>query len=211
MSKRTSDNTMEIINNLETKDLLPIIALMSGWMLSELSSFFRTNGDKKRNLSKALTELLDIHHSLVGEHLIKDVLMKKFNLQAEHMHELQKVLDVINVDIDEVSKRYNQAVDMISEYDPLLAFQLRNKDQISSYLRKLRDLAKDDDNEVEIFMNGLADNLISELIPALEEAILNVSKKRGFVTWYKIKKIVNNKQLPDQFIKLLDEIPLNSQ
>ena len=196
---------------METKDILPILALMAGWMLSELSSFLRTKGDKKRNLSKALTELLDIHHSLVGEQLIKNVFLKKFDLQAEHMMHLQKTLDVFNIDLDKVSIRYNHAVDMISEYDPLLAFELRNKDQTSLYLSKVRELASEDENDVKIFMHGLADNLVTELIPVISDAILNIAKKRGPITWYKTKKIINNKQLPEQFIKLLDEISLNTK
>lgn len=190
---------------MEFKELLPFATLILGWGLSESSTWLKSRQNKKTALANALSELLEIHHSLVGERLVKAEILKYTEIQIEQEPHIREMLNIMHIGLDEVAQRYNDAVAKISGYEPLLAFQLRNKEKITPIILKLRDLSHGD-KDSEQFINKAIDELQEKLIPVIEEAVLDVARKHNWLTWYKARKIVKNKGLPMDLHDLMKDV-----
>jgi len=199
---------MSFINSTEFKDILPLATLVVGWLLSELSGQFRSRGSVKSTLSKVLSELLEIHHQLCSKKLIVDAIEKRAGLRIDQIPEIQEILELVQVDLNEISMRYTDAVTLLSHVDAILAFKLRNKDKITPMISKLRNYGKENTG-MEEDINRVIIQIEDSAVSVLEESILAVASKIGIIAHIKARRIIKLKQelVDDALEQFTDFLP----
>jgi len=176
---------------MKTEALLPIAGILLGWFLNETSQRFGKKKEEKKSLSKAIAELLEIRHSMLGIIAAINVFKQKFDIPNEIWSIIRPLIYNFAfqnklIDKDVISTRYNSAVDSICELDPLLGFRLRNKDILSSMINIFDTIADQDDVE-EHTLYEVRELIISSFAPLLEETIISLAKKYSFFTSLRIR------------------------
>lgn len=193
MSMKTLADTLQKEgNDMKIEPLLPLFGIVFGWFLNESSQRYKKRKDEKKSLAKALAELLEIRHTYIkGLQSIEN-----FKIELDIPDEFwpfirQAAITIIFnerlINREEITKRYNSAVDSICEIDPLLGFNLRDKDVISSILNFISKLMNEDGNENVDDYFVMLDQLINTYSNLLDDTIILISKKYSWVYAQKVK------------------------
>lgn len=170
-----------------SKLILLLLTGLLGWLLNELSHHSRERIADQRAISRALADLLEVRHQTVGLKLFIDAFSKRLNLPLNIIPIVLTQVEGILPKTDDLSRRYNEAIDVVSATNPLLGFRLRSKDEISHFLTILRQLASQDPTALEAWPQFEA--IIVDLVKSpLDEVILDLAKRHGFKMAWKIRK-----------------------
>src|ERR1700722_9053697 len=129
-----------LITLAKTLGLLPLIGVIVGWGLHELSDIIRLRREDKRAAGKVLAELLNLRRSIRAIPLAIDELRKVTKIPPESEHALHSFYAPIMAQATEgLSERYNAAIDLLAGPFPLLAYELRSKDRLRPFSGELRE------------------------------------------------------------------------
>src|SRR5690554_6923669 len=112
----------------EITSLWPVLTLVIGWFLNEISSKRRTNQDQKKAISVAVSDLLEIRHEIIATTESFNTIISSFNIPHKMLPEVFKMLRELDSDSGDFNKRFNQTVTRVAEFDPIMGFKLRSKD-----------------------------------------------------------------------------------
>lgn len=180
--------------------VLPVLTLVLGRCLNSWNPFFQERRDYRRALSRALTELLEIRHELLGKQTAMKVVHGKLPPAEERM--MRSLVTKIQPPQDDISKRYNEVVDLISSFDPLLGFQLRSKEIVMKagpMLSQFENMA----GEPIPLLSKMEDLLTNIAVPHLREVILDLAGRRGYGTKRRIKRQLDNNEMPVEVAQIL--------
>lgn len=138
--------------------ILPLLTGLVGWLLNEVSHRRREVSADRRAISKALADLLEIRHQTVAMKSLFDTLTHRLNLPQSIWSFIFPFLESFWPNSDGLHKRYNDTVDSVASANPMLGFRLRSKDELTRYLKSLRQLASQHYTELKpVFLKYSAD------------------------------------------------------
>ena len=167
--------------------ILPIITLIIGLFLNELSYIFRSSRENKKEIGLVISFLLDIRHQLNALKIISNELKKYIPNTPELEIQIRNILGNFFPQSDDFNVKFNESINAVSKFNPLLGFRLRSKDQFIPTMQKLRNLSLTDKSSTLLYNE--MDNILSlKYVETIEEMLIELSKVHSIKTWFLIKK-----------------------
>lgn len=170
----------------DLKDALPIIGVGLGWCLNELSQLWRARREDRKAMGRALTDLLLLRHRLLAVPKAVDELSKRFPIPEQGQTVLGHILSSW-IPIEALTKRFEDAVTLVSGIDPVLGFRLRSQDLLATLTAQLRVAALNDPKSVCAWPE-FERWLLEQIVPDLDRMVLDVARGHGWLTWFKTNR-----------------------
>jgi hypothetical protein len=178
--------------------IMPLLGVLIGSILTGTGSLIRGRLERKRLIARALSELLEIRHQMIGLDRVLTLLASQLKIPPEALPIVRSLVSSI-VPIDsKVHQRYEEVVTVLSGEDPLLGFHLRARCSILTFTESMRSSGIEHGVEPAV-IEKIGNELSSLIIPELNKVILLVGRKHSIITWWKLNRILNKS----------DEIPSN--
>ena len=179
---------------------ISIGALLIGWFLNEISQYFRRKKEDKKGLARAITELLDIRHQMLARYIIAPKIGEKLglpeNVSKVFGEQIVKIFLSEFLNTEEISRRYNEAVNTISNVDPILGFRLRSKELIQNLIVKVEtvqenvtannQISEQDLDQISEMKKGF----LREGLEVLGDTLIELGWLHSWKTWRGLKKII---------------------
>jgi hypothetical protein len=183
---------------------IPIGALLIGWFLNEISQYFRRKKEDKKGLARAITELLDIRHQMLARHIIAPKIGEKLglpqNVSRLFGEQIVKIFLGDFLNIEELSKRYNEAVNTISYVDPILSFRLRSKELMQSLIEKVDKVEENAASNQQISqqdhdkISEMKTEFMKQGLEVLDNTLIELAWLHSWKTWRGVKKLVKRNE-----------------
>jgi hypothetical protein len=189
------------------KLLLPLVGVLLGASITGISGAFKLRTERKKNIASLVSELLCIRHEMYGVTIIAEELIKVINVPGFSVFEVQKKIEALIPENAELNKRYDNALNQLSAFDPVLAFELRSKNEMPAMLRKMRDMIPDSEQNQNSLIQ-LNRFFAIPLIEDLESTILELSEKHSKELHVRIKEIIenSNSKLRERFLTMIKNL-----
>ena len=203
---------------MEVSIIFPVITLVVGWLLNEFSRYFGFRQQRHGALGQTLSQLLVIRAHMCNIKLLTDLMAKDFKMPLSSIPELKRLYsELMPYSGEEVDKKIRDATAIIASFDPLLASMLSTNISASDVFTKLTYKIEGKGESDELFIDYLL-NLENIMLPLLDEATLILAKKHGLLTYFRVKRLMNEEQhipeeMKNRLIELkgkLNELPKNS-
>jgi hypothetical protein len=206
------------MKNINWTFIITILSVSLGWILNELSQWFRIRQSDKKIKKQILFNLLETNN------IFRKLDTKEFEKiytervliripENEHTEELKSVFEYIfsqlinglfqgNVaeSLKEIETKYSIAVENLASIDPITAYHLSGKTKIldsfnliQTGLDDFKKILSEDDQEIQnqidaSFHSLVKPDIIKEAISDLELEILKIARSIDLFTWYKLKR-----------------------
>ena len=191
----------------EFKDIVPVLAVIAGWSLNEFGQYLRVRREDRKALARALAELMEVHHQTSKFSEVITLFKERLgSLPPTFPHIFYLMMERLIGSSEDTKKRYDEAISLVASADPVLGFRLRSSDSYPKAISKLRMLALRDAQTSLAFqdLEPLVDRQTRE---KLKDLILEVAKKHGYGTWFRVKRMLNKRrEVPPELESLLQKI-----
>jgi hypothetical protein len=179
--------------------------ILLGWLLGQAEHWFTEHRERRKALSRALADLLEIRHQLIAMEFVLGEIGKFGQIPPQAASQFRLFSESLLPDWNELHRRFDESVTVVASLDPLLGFQLRSKDFIRPVFQRLHLVIVQGDPQAAMIGQAVTQSLFGEAEAALNDAILKVSRKRGPVTWYRVRRSLRpNEKLQEKVRKLVD-------
>ena len=193
--------------------LIPVGTLIIGWLLNESSNGLQLRKRNKEALSCVITDLLEIRHVIKTISILFNEVQVRLDISEQDLAQLKVLIGSILPKQEALHKRYDESVTQLAKSNPMLAFELRNKNMILPYLENLERLVVGDiDTLTQV--KKMEKKLYTIIIPDLEKAIKRLSFKFGFITYCRIWRLFRKPaSISGELEEMLDDLEnaLNSE
>lgn len=164
--------------------VVTLVAVGIGWLLNELGQHFRFRRDDKRDISRAISYLLEIHHFSYKMNKVIE-LMKQQGLPDEVISAAVKKIPHMFSHLSDLPRRYNDAVDAVSAANPIIGFQLRAQDVLLPLATTIDAVTASEEcpEDLKTMLNSLSRYSVGYL----EYFILRLSRRYRLRTWIYLK------------------------
>lgn len=162
--------------------LLPVLTLIFGWLLSEGSHLLRKRGSHKEAVRLALAELLELRHAMIGNRFLFDEIAKHIKLPASAIFQIKNLLPAPLQNDPALADRFDQALSEVAKHNPFLAFRLRGKNIVNVIEMAFHPHTIEDERFAE-FAHRTHEDLYEEILPVLDDAIISTARHAGLVDW----------------------------
>lgn len=170
--------------------LVTFASLIVGWFFNEMAKKFQMSRERRAHVGRALSNLLELHHQVRSVENTIHTLMHHFTLPKDQEPVMRAILVQLIPQGEECVERYEEAIDQLSESDPLIAFDLRTKAQIPRFIATLKTMdALQGTSEVDMVL--IEKKMKSLLLPYLEVAIQELASLHGRSTLRQVKRMLN--------------------
>jgi len=171
------------------------------WMFNEIAKKFQMNRERRAHVGRALSNLLELHHRIRAMEDSTHLIMSHFALSKDQEPAMRVTLEQVIPQSEEYLGRYEDAIELLSESEPLIAFDLRTKAQIPRLLTTLRTMGANQ-GATEVDMVFFEKQFKRMIIPHLEAAIMILAKLHGKSTLRQVNSMLNAPiEMPDEFIQ----------
>lgn len=186
--------------------LAPLIGVVIGSMLTGLGVFLKERHERKRIISIALAELLEIRHRLVVLDTLMDDIRKLLGLNDEACLIVRNFLETFIPDCEGGDERYNNAVSLIAGSNPVLAFSLRSKNSAPRFLAALRYFAIESGIDLKQY-DMLESSLRSAIIPNVNDAAIELAKSLSWTTKRQVVKLIDDGcKMPHELMVVIEQL-----
>lgn len=191
---------------MDEKYWLPLIGVAVGWILNQLGQWFVFRREERKAIGKALADLLDIRHRLLGMAKAVDALSHRFGIPVEAKPMIRTVFEQFFPPDADLGKRYNESVGLVSASNPVLGFRLRSQDMVSPMLSQLRAAAVSNGPEGGLFFAKLETELMRHVEPHFEQLIKLLARQHGWLTWWTVRGLLAKPlSVPEELLTTLAE------
>jgi hypothetical protein len=184
-----------------------LVAVGLGWLLHEISDRLKIRREDRRAVGRALSEFLDVRHGIRAIPLYVEEIRKKYSISPQDAAMLRQVLEIFLPGVEQLQKRYNDAIDGVSGRLPLLAFDLRSKDFLSPTLRQLRLTVLQQNPEQADLWFKFEDEALRIALPRLDRLVLSLARLHGWRTWWQVRSTLKEPfVLPKEFEELISRM-----
>jgi hypothetical protein len=195
------------------------IGITIGWILNQLSQWFRTRQEDKKNLKIVLFNLLEIYFILTRSDLDKfvrkvtDKVVKKMpnEYQTEEMkntihkiyseHLISHFKEQLSNEINIVQEDYHKSIQTLAAIDPLTAYYLNGNnnvmeifDTILNVLNNVKNQFPEGHNEIELggrkAMEIIKPEFLNDSLLSVEKDIRNIAWKINLFVWFNSIKAI---------------------
>ncbi len=182
--------------------LLPVISLVFGIILTEFFHWLRIRRDDLKSIGLLISYLLEIRHEIKSIDLLISEVKKRQPIKLEEGIKLDAIIDYFIPRSEELHKKYDDAVDLVSKFDPILGFRLRAKDQFRPMMQKLR-LIVFGRRDTTLTFNSMDEMIKKEYLKVIDQTLLELAKRHSRKTKSQIIKKINEKDIiPEELEKL---------
>lgn len=154
------------------------LGIVIGWVLQETSHSLSERRERRRAISLALTDLLEIQlHFRAIDTMIEKVSQLTV-LPEQARAQVWLVFERFLPDSTELHKRYNDSVSVVASLDPKLGFQLRSKDLMRPLFSFLNSVAAQDAKAAALWLS-VQKPLMQETYRALSNAVDELAKEHS--------------------------------
>jgi hypothetical protein len=199
---------MKLIPELVHDDSLrAVLLVVVGFVLGQFNNYVTTRRERKKAISAALADLLEVRHQYVGVDVTINELAKLGNMPEHLKSQLRSLLDTFLPSWDELHARYEESVTLLSGLDPLLAFELRSKDLLRPVTVKMHSLMGGDPVAASFVAPFLRSAFADKVEPAFNASIRKLARSKGWVCWYQTCKTLKRRDgLPDDLKRLFEPV-----
>lgn len=169
--------------------VIPLIGVLLGGIISGFGHWFKVRSDRKKTIGSALANLLEVRHRIVGIGAVLAEIKKRAPLSPQELQLIEAQFHNLFPMDEEVHSRYKKAIDTLEGIDPVLAFQMRSKNEIQKYLGLLDKLSLENGIDHTAFaqMRGF---LKEAIIPSLDSSVIKLAGAHSCITKNKVKKLI---------------------
>ncbi len=179
---------MRIFLDIWHNDIFKSTALIVlGFILAQAEHLFASRRERRKAISRALAELLDVRYQFVATETLCRAMETLGPIPAQAKSQLRLVIDSFLPDWKELHSRYDESVTTLAGLDPLLAFRIRSKDLVRPYIQRVHAIMSQDAQAATALAPIFAQTTLDRVEPELKAAILKLALKRGLITWYKVR------------------------
>ena len=195
---------------MEVSVIFPVIALIIGWSLNELSRYFGFRQQRHGALGQTLSQLLVIRMHMINIKLFTDILTGDFKMPLSSIPEFKRLYsELIPYSGEEVDQKMRDAIAVIASYDPILASVLSTNIGVSNIFTKLSYKIEGKGESDELFIDYLS-SLENKMMPLLDEATLTLARKHGLLTYIRVRLLIRKGQyIPEDIINRMQEFSKN--
>lgn len=216
------------MKNINWTFVITILSVSLGWVLNELSQWFRIRQSDKKIKKQILFNLLETNHifrrldTSEFEKIYTEKVLTRIpeNEQTEEFKNffqtmISQILNTMfhgNVaeSLQEIEAKYSLAVENLASIDPITAYHLNGKTKImdsfnliQSGLDNLKQIITENDEEIQnqidtTFHSLFKPDIIKEAISDLEIEILKIGRSIDLLTWYKLKRSFKGSYIEDR-------------
>ncbi|MBI5436515.1 MAG: hypothetical protein HY937_05370 [Nitrosomonadales bacterium] len=168
-----------------------LVGILAGWLLNEMSKRFQLSRERRAIIGRALSNLLALHHRVRVIEGCTDHLVKQLSLPESGRRAYKSSFEYVLPQGDEFVTRYGEAIDQLSETDPVTAFELRERAKISRLLSAIPAMATLQGASAEEILL-VERQLKGMLIPALEKAIKELARLHDGATKRRVNDILKS-------------------
>jgi hypothetical protein len=176
--------------------LIPLLGVLVGWLLNELSSAFRIRKEDKRTLRRSIATLLYLRSQMATMISVLQS-VKQFSASPnEHERSRQYILELYTLS-ENFEKQIEGALEEIAVVDPLLANDLRSTKDLYSFVLTTRfnfvfeaPTAEREREAIESFYNEMIESLSIDkrYLRRFEKRILRLCMMHGLTLWIRVKR-----------------------
>lgn len=187
-----------------------VVGAFAVWLFSEVSKKRQADRDRRALIGRALSCLLSLYHRVRVIEDYTEHLTQQLSLPESGRRAYRASLEYVLPQEDKFVSRYEEAIDQLSEIDPVTAFELRDRAKISRLLSGIPSMTTFQSISVEekLLVEG---QLKEVLIPALEKAVKELARLYGGVTLRRVNDILNSQlKIPsdlDNFLQKAEPSP----
>ena len=192
---------------METLQVIaPLIGVVLGSAISGVGGQLRTRAERKKLIARALSDLLEIRHHVVGIALVLREVRSRTVVSEEEVQSFRIHMNSIAPLDADVHKRYDEAISLLSGVDPVLAFTMRSKNKVPQFLESVRSVSMSL-GATPAQTSALESILQLAITPALDEAVLKLATLHSSGTKRQVKKMVaTTSDVLPEITKLLDSV-----
>jgi hypothetical protein len=124
---------------METLQVLaPLAGVVLGSALTGLSTYFKDRKERRRIIATALADLLEVRHRVVSIDVVVKAVRAKVDIQPGGLAQLRAAIDTMAPFDAGLHPRYDSAISLLAGVDPVLAFQMRSKNLVPTFLSSIR-------------------------------------------------------------------------
>src|ERR1039458_5583786 len=171
--------------------IVPFASLVVGWYLNEMSKKYQISRERRAHVGRALSNLLELHHQIRSVENAMNLIVHRFDLPKDQEPVLHAALNQLIPQADVYVARYEEAIEQLSESDPVVAFNLRTKAQIPRSLAMLRTMGANH-GATDIDMAVIEKQVKVMLVPHLEIAIKELADLHGRSTLRQVNRMLDS-------------------
>ncbi|MGU3627967.1 hypothetical protein [Comamonas sp. C24C] len=169
--------------------VIPLIGVLLGGIISGFGHWFKARIDRKRTLASALANLLEVRYHIVGVGAVLAEIKKRAPLTQQELQLIEAQFHNLFPMDEEVHSRYKKAIDILEGLDPVLAFQMRSKNEIQKYLGLLDKLCLE--NGIDHTAFAQMRSFVKEaIIPGLDRSVIKLADAHSRGTKNAVKKLI---------------------
>jgi len=190
---------------------IPVLTLVIGWSLNELSRKFGKNSAHKEAIGRALFDLLEIRHRLITVQYLTTTMAENYTIPNEARPHIRKLLEDMIWPLDNISERYEVAVNLIAGKNPIAAFKWASGGQIPALLNKLKSIFREHGiDSAEIYDTEI--KLTKILIPKINEIAFELGSMHSMKSASLVENIINsNPDIPDELKSYFANLNIETQ
>jgi hypothetical protein len=183
----------------DNKALIVILSAFVAFILGRMSGFFDARRERKKAISVALAELLEIRFQLTGtEGMIEQITCAVGNIPEHEKSQVRLVIASLLPERADLHKRYESCVSTIAPFDPLLAYVLRSKDHVLRIVNWLHSIMGQNPQAASWFGPVLKGLLTDAFQPVLDKSILRLARKKNWLCWYRTSRLLQRGKVMDE-------------
>ncbi len=184
-----------------------LLAVLLGWVLNGITHTNRASKEHKRAIAHALSILLEVRHQMVYLDQFMRSLKEK-GLPEEVVPAIRALVDNIGLGKEGLDKEYENALEIVAQNAPLVAFEFRSRASAPQTLKKLRAMALEDGTNPHI-IEAIDTNLTKLILPHMNELVQALAKLHSRKSAKEVRLILENEfEMPeginDYFASILE-------
>lgn len=173
-----------------------VLLVIVGFVLAQLNSLFADRKERKKAVSCALSDLLEVRYQFIGlEDLVEQIeMLTGSNIPEHQKSQIRVVFDSLFPAWNELHARYERSVSTLAGMDPVLAFRLRAKDFIRPAFTAMHSMIGQDAQAAAVVGPIIRTQLHAKLEPVLNESILTLARKKSLLCWYETHRLLKKQR-----------------
>lgn len=167
----------------------PLIGVVVGWFLHEISDAIRRRREDRRAAGQLLAEVLYLRNMLLAIPMTMRQLRKKMQVREQDEPMLRaSTAQAMEGTMAELSERYNRAIDLAAGAYPALAYQLRSKEKLGASFDQVRAIIARNDH-IASLVSQLEETIVeTSVIPELDNTALKLAWIHGWQTRREVRR-----------------------